>query len=173
MPDPAPTEVRLAEYAALRQEIQNRSGLQQTLLGLNVTAIAAIGGLVLSRRVSPAILLVLPPIVLTLGFLWVDHDRVIHDLARYIRTQLWTWTPSWQQEHGRGHSPLWFWTPIGFVWFGPSIAALVASPGSTHLRALWWLWASDVLLLRFFGLFFVNRVARNLGATRRRLSKAN
>lgn len=100
MPDEAPIEVCLAEYAALRLEIQNRSGLQQTLISLNVTAIAAIGGLVLSRHVSPAILLVLPPIAVTLGFLWVAHDHVIHDLGRYLRTQLRIWTPSRNARFG-------------------------------------------------------------------------
>ena len=32
----ASTDVRLAEYTAIREEIQNRSGLQQTLVGLNL-----------------------------------------------------------------------------------------------------------------------------------------
>jgi hypothetical protein len=163
--------VRLAEYVALRQEIQNRSGPQQTLVGLNVTAIGTIGVIALTRRISPAVLLALPPICVTLGFLWMDHDRVIHDLGRYLRTQLWNWTPNWQQEHGRGHSPLWFWTPVGFMWIGPSTAALIAAAASTQLHSLWWLWALDVAVLVVFALFFLHQVVENIRAARRRLAE--
>lgn len=136
MTEPAPIDVRLAEFTALRQEIQNRSGLQQTLIGLNVTAITAVAGVVLSKHASPAALLVLPPICITLGFLWVDHDRVIYDLGRYIK-EAWIWVPSWQQTHGRGHSPLWFWMPLGLIWLGPSTGALIAVPASLSLHVLW------------------------------------
>jgi hypothetical protein len=55
---------------SLCAEIQNPSGLQQTLIGLNITAIAAIAGVALSKHRLSAILLVLPLVCLTLGFLW-------------------------------------------------------------------------------------------------------
>jgi hypothetical protein len=151
---PATTEVRLAEYEALREEIQNRSGLQQTLVGLNVTAIAAVVGFVLSKHGSTPALLVLPPVLLTLGYLWLDHHRVIGELERYISKECWIWTPRWQQTSARHRA--WFWVPIGLIWIGPSAGALVGAQLSSSLdglRVFWWI---DVaLVVVFFGFFVV------------------
>jgi uncharacterized membrane protein YoaK (UPF0700 family) len=152
MADPAPTEVRLAEYAALREEIQNRSGLQQTLVGLNVTVIAAVVGFVLSKHGSAPALLVLPPVLLTLGYLWLDHHRVIGELDRYIREECWTWTPRWQQASDRRRA--WFWVPMGLIWIGPSAGAVVGAQLSSSLHGLRLFWWIDVaLVVVFFGFF--------------------
>jgi hypothetical protein len=161
MSDSAPTDVRLAEYAALREEIQSRSGLQQTLIGVNITAIGALGGVVLSTETPPSALLLLPPICSTLGFLWLDHHGTIMQIGRYIGDKLWIWQPSWQNVHGRDRKPIWFWLPYGLIWTGPSIAALIAVPVASHLHSLWWLWAVDAALVLAFFAIFVNRAIRD------------
>ena len=155
--DPAPEAVRLAEFSALREEIQNRSGLQQALVGLNLTAIATLGGLVLSNRASIQVLLVLPILSLTLGLMWIDHYRVIVELGGYIRKELWTWTPSWERHFAQSRKSrpaASFWIPVAIVWAGPSTATLGIEAASGHLHALWWLWGCEFVLLLLFAVFF-------------------
>ena len=169
MAESAPIEARLAEYAALRQEIQNRSGLQQTLIGLNVTAIGALVGLVLSTKASSSALLILPPICTTLAFLWIDHHRVIREIGLYIVEEVWAWIPSWQLAHGRGRNSGWFWVPIGLIWITPSVGALIAAPLSSQLHSQWWLWAADAVLVGLFVAFFIKIVVSDVQTIHGRL----
>lgn len=154
--------VRLAEFAALRTEIQERSSRQQTLLGLALTATAVVGGAVLARHARTGALLVLPAVCIPLGLLWLDHALNIDTVASYIREKLWIWTPSWE-EHIRGSSPRWqvgaFMLPILMVFGGPAVIALVASSSQLRTsRAA--LWVGDVLLTAAFAISSLRFLSR-------------
>lgn len=86
--DAAVRELRLAEFSALRAEIAGRSSIQHQLLALNITALAAIGGFVLSDGASPLLLLMLPIVSCALGVLWHDHARNIENIGTYIKDEL-------------------------------------------------------------------------------------
>jgi hypothetical protein len=129
-PTPADNEVRLAEFSALREEIQRRSTAQQAILALNVTAIGSIAGLALTEDGAGAVLSVLPLVSSILGLVWIDHARNIEAIADYIRTELWHWTPSWEIEvRKQASEPRW-----RLIEFAISIGALFAGPSWT---AIW------------------------------------
>ena len=111
--DPAPEAVRVAEFGALRAEIDQRISLQQSLLALNLTAVGGVIGFVVSSdRVTTDLLLVIPVVSPMLGLLWLGHESCIRRIAKYIREQGWIWTPSWEEaiERERGESNV-----LGFV----------------------------------------------------------
>jgi hypothetical protein len=83
-----PLEDQRAEFNAYRQEILARSGYQHTLLTLNLTAVSAAGGLVLSAHGDARVLVLLPIISSSIGLLWYDHARNIDSLGDYIREHL-------------------------------------------------------------------------------------
>lgn len=80
-------QIALAEFSALRDEIANRSGAQNTLLSLNLTAIGGIGGVVLSGK-AQLLLLLLPILSPALGLLFLDHAMNIKNIGNYIRLHL-------------------------------------------------------------------------------------
>lgn len=67
----------LAEYAALKAEIARRSEAQDRLVGANLTATGIVAGFVLSDGADERLLFLLPLFSVALGFLWLDHARVI------------------------------------------------------------------------------------------------
>jgi hypothetical protein len=159
----ATEDVRLAEFVALRTEIQERSSRQHTLIGLALTATAFVGGAVLARHAKPAALLVLPAITIPLGLLWLGHALTIDRLASYIREELWIWTPSWE-KHISGPAPVWhttdFMLPVLMVFAGPAIVALAASASQLHTPR-WALWVGGAIITVAF-------VLRTYGFTSKR-----
>jgi hypothetical protein len=110
--DIPPSETaQLAEYAALRAEIAQRSSFQQALIALNLTSAATVFGFVLTKHASEALILLVPVTSSTLGLLWLDHHRNIQLLATYTR-QNWPGNESWEQW--RAGRPL---TLQGIVYF--------------------------------------------------------
>jgi hypothetical protein len=77
-----------AEFAAYREEILHRSNQQYTLLALDLTALTAIAGFVLSNNADRLLLLLLPIVSSSIGLLWYDHARNIDSLGTYIRENL-------------------------------------------------------------------------------------
>lgn len=77
-----------AEFAAYREEILSRSSQQYTLLALDLAALTAIAGFVLSDKADQLLLLLLPIISSAIGLLWYDHARNIDSLGTYIRENL-------------------------------------------------------------------------------------
>ena len=73
----------LAEYEALRAEINRRSQAQQTLAVLCITASGAIASFALSRNLVP-VLLLQPMLGACLGLLYADHGNSIHNIGRYL-----------------------------------------------------------------------------------------
>jgi hypothetical protein len=80
--------VVLDEFKALRDEIQNRATAAYTILNINITAIAAVAGLLLSKKGDLRLLLILPLVSPSLGLLFVDHSLNIRNLGRYINHRL-------------------------------------------------------------------------------------
>src|SRR3954451_15704021 len=77
-----------AEFAAYRQEILHRSSQQYTLLALDLTALTAIAGFVLSDNADRLLLLLLPIVSSSIGLLWYDPARNIDSLGTYIRESM-------------------------------------------------------------------------------------
>jgi hypothetical protein len=87
-PATATPEDRRAEFGAYRQEILARSGHQQALLALNLTAISGLAGFVLAQKADERLLLLLPIVCSAIGLLWYDHARNIESLGDYIRQEM-------------------------------------------------------------------------------------
>lgn len=81
-------DVSLAEFNAMRKEIADRSTTQNTLINLNLTAVAALVSIIATQEIDERLLLLLCPISCGLGLLWVDHGRTIRDLGTYINREL-------------------------------------------------------------------------------------
>jgi hypothetical protein len=84
----ATAEDARAEFAAYRDEILHRSSQQNSLLGLDLAALIAIAGFVLSDSADPLLLLLLPIVSSSIGLLWYDHARNIDSLGTYIRDNI-------------------------------------------------------------------------------------
>ena len=94
------SEEARAEYAALRAESDRRSTTQQALVVLELTAVVAIlaaavrGGTtneavsLLGKTGSFYLLALIPLISFSFTHLWLDHDRWIDRIGRYIRLQI-------------------------------------------------------------------------------------
>jgi hypothetical protein len=81
-------DVLLAEFNALRAEMNQKKTAQITLVSLNVTAFATIIGFVGSQKAAASFLLVLPIASSTLGLLTLAQNRDVWTAARYIENTL-------------------------------------------------------------------------------------
>lgn len=160
----AGVEVRLAEFASLRQETNQRSSFQHALMALNLTVVGTIFGLVLDSHAERELLLVIPVVSPTLGLLWLDHHHNIARIARYVRSELWIWTPSWETwirrpsyEHRRWWHHI-FWNAIRLLFWGAPLAILAAGVPVRH-RSLgaWVIWAIGLVLTSLCVFAFLNR----------------
>jgi len=77
----------LAEFAALRAEIDRRSNEQHAVMGLSITATAALAAFVISRDHYELVPL-FPIVTAVLGMRWLDHHRRIREIGDYIRDDL-------------------------------------------------------------------------------------
>ena len=75
----------LAEYNALRTEIQNRSGIQSTILQIHITAMTFILGGILTQSFGHWLVFLLPIEATLFGLWWLDHAFIIMELGTYIR----------------------------------------------------------------------------------------
>ncbi len=82
--------IALTEFQALRTEIGNRSTAQYTLVGINLVATSTLGGIALgSDKGSPNVLLLIAPVCVATGLLWLDHAHAIYQIGTYIKRELW------------------------------------------------------------------------------------
>lgn len=70
-------QLRVAEYNALRSEINNRTTAQHTVLSLNLTIAAAVSSIAFGNTGNVHIVFVLPVICPLLGLLYLDHANAI------------------------------------------------------------------------------------------------
>ena len=82
------SQVMLAEYAALRTEVDRRATVQWNVLALQVTSAGVIASLAISHASDIALLLVIPLSSYMLGSRYILHDFHLKLISRYIRDSL-------------------------------------------------------------------------------------
>jgi hypothetical protein len=83
-----PSDTLLAEYSALRAEVERRANVQWNVFALQITSAGAISGLAISNAVDLALLLVVPLSSFMLGSRYILHDFHIKLIHKYIRDSL-------------------------------------------------------------------------------------
>jgi len=82
------SQAMLAEYAALRTEVDRRANVQWNVFALQITSAGVIASLALSHVSDVALLLVIPLSSYMLGSRYVLHDYHLKLISRYIRDSL-------------------------------------------------------------------------------------
>jgi hypothetical protein len=82
------SQIMLAEYAALRGEVDRRAGIQWNVLALQLTSTGVVASLAISRASGIALLLVIPLSSYMLGSRYILHDFHLKLISRYIRDSL-------------------------------------------------------------------------------------
>jgi hypothetical protein len=81
-------QVMLAEYAALRSEVDRRANVQWNVVALQITSAGVIASLAISHVSDIALLLVIPLSSYMLGSRYILHDYHLKLISRYIRDSL-------------------------------------------------------------------------------------
>ena len=146
-----------ATITALRQEIQNRSLAQHTLISLNLAAMAAIGSIALAQGGKRDILLLLPLFSPVVGALYLDHSRAIGRLGERVY-ELYAGNEDVIGLEGfRGPVSLLFSVPVGLVFILlPILALSVAIPGIGSVKhwSAWVLWGCGILCVVGFAILW-------------------
>ena len=160
---------RLEEFRALRAEIDRRSGAQQTLVGLQLTASAAIAAIAAGHASAIAAVLIISPLSFFLALQWTDHHAQIQLEGQYIMTFLepmapglgWeTWLRSKSKETLTNPDiVLRVVVPQVLLFIGPPMATLLWLPLVVTSRSIgsMALWAVDALLTLATGLLVVKK----------------
>ena len=172
MSDSPQLDTALAEFSALRSEIASRSSAQTTILNFNLTAIAAIGTIVLSNKVSALALLTLPIICGCFGILFFDHAANIDQIGQYIdeklkpviraqsKSTLFAYQ-EWVKKYERRAFPRAFslGLPLLVMFAGVPIVALIRTASLLNrdwVLALWILGLSvEIVLVSYFVAFAI------------------
>lgn len=123
------SEGPLAEFSALRTEIQDRVRAQQTLLSLQLTMLGAIFGFAISEGEMVILLIVPFSSYLLCGRLVAQHFAILR-VAKYIREELSNRVPGglhweeWVATHRARQSFLGSEMPLLITFVGASILAL-------------------------------------------------
>jgi len=157
--EPDGAQIALAEYSALRSEIERRAGIQWNVFALQIGSAGAVASLAIASSTRIALLLLIPAASYMLGSRYILHDFHIKLIQRYIATDLsprlggalrweawkrdalaeppgaarWLTVRGWTQLH-----------PTRLAFLGPAVLALLASVGnSIYLLATsdqprWW-----------------------------------
>jgi hypothetical protein len=181
--DAAVTAV-LAEYSALRIEIDRRSHAQQTLTNLALTFSGALLAYAVAHQVI-AVLLLQPIVVCALGLLYTDHGSMIMRIGRYLHRHsaaevarltgepgLMRWEESPERNPLKGWRPRWLGPPLLIFVVAP-VATVLVSLGIEIVRPSGWstgplavplpviglLWLADIVMIGLvcFSFFFVFR----------------
>jgi hypothetical protein len=86
-PDKARLRYLLTQYRVLRAEILNQSTLQQQILTVTITALAALLTIAFETR-NALIPLTFPLLALFLALAWASNQRSISRIARFLRDEL-------------------------------------------------------------------------------------
>ncbi|MGW2630566.1 hypothetical protein ACWC2K_14715 [Streptomyces chattanoogensis] len=87
-------QLLLAEYEQIKQEQRARIGFRDNLIYATLGVMAAVIGSTLTGRGHLELLLLLPPLSVTLGWTYLVNDEKISAVGRYIRDEL---TPRLQE----------------------------------------------------------------------------
>jgi len=179
MAETSSVTVLLAQFQALRAEIEARSGAQTTILGLTVTALGALAALGFSEHGDMRLLLLVPVISAILGLIWIDHAANISNLGDFINQHL---MPALKKEAAMDSLPdyedvvrlyerrrtavlrLFGLPPFLVFVLTPVVAMLIAFDAARHGWLFWSLFGLDIALL----LVFIAYWAPFLGGPRQR-----
>lgn len=145
-------QVMLAEYSALRSEVDRRVNLQWNVVALQLTSAGVIASLAISRAADIALLLVIPLLSYMLGQRYILHDYNIGLISKYIRESLsgrlgnhLAWE-SWKaeqvesdREQGRWPTATAAWRPLHptrLAFEGVACLALLAAAAAAGYA--WW-----------------------------------
>ncbi len=81
-------QIMLAEYSALRTEIDRRANVQWNVYALQLASAGAISSLAISAASNVALLLIIPLASYMLGSRYILHDFHIKPVHRYVRESL-------------------------------------------------------------------------------------
>ena len=137
-------DVSLAEFNALRAEILNRSTAQSALIGLGLTAIGVIFGVVASDGGDESLLLAIPPLAMIVNLIYASETSRIAAIGKYIQLSLWPslsrqvggGIPSWEAHRMESISKgrlLVLEAPAYAIFAGSSVAALLLAASSDEL----------------------------------------
>lgn len=87
-PDPAGTQAMLAEYTALRAEVERRANAQWSVFALQLASAGAIASAAVATAANLAVLLLIPLSSYLLGSRYILHDFHIKLIRRYLRESL-------------------------------------------------------------------------------------
>lgn len=85
---PAPDQIMLAEYAAIRDEVERGTNLQWNVFALQITTAGLVTSFALSSVSNLALLLLIPLTSYMLGSRYILHDSHIKLISRYIQESL-------------------------------------------------------------------------------------
>lgn len=166
MTDPANIDqasVAMSEFSALRAEIVSRSTSQNSLANITVLAVGAIAGYAFgSANASKLILLVLAPVAIATGLLWLDHAHAIYKIGTYVREKLWVQLRSvlnsefsTYEDYALHDQPIWrersvLIIPFFILFVGPCLAALVVVARFANAAWTWLAWSLEAVALGYF-----------------------
>jgi hypothetical protein len=149
----------IAEFNALHAEMASTASSQQTLIGLNVTAAAAVAGLVVANRAETELLLVPAVLSCALGLVYIANAVHIGNLASYIaevlrplateqtgEERLLGWIQSYRVHH-RVTRLVYRGLMIGMMFSGFPFVALVWSAPDLDTFENWVAWGFTLLFL--------------------------
>jgi hypothetical protein len=171
MPDTTKLTIYLAEYSALRTEITNRTGTQNSLATFTLAATGALGSYAFSPGHSHRlVLLLLVPLNAATGFLWLEQAHSIFKAGSYIQLRLWpelrvmehSWISSWEDYIVSGR-PLWlersiFLVPFLILFLGPIAGALVSTANAVDVGLTGTFWILDLLVACYFAASWVRSI---------------
>jgi hypothetical protein len=170
---PKRSESELAEFSALRQEIEYRTNAQLALISLNLTAVGTLAGFFLSNQADPLLLLLLPILCPAIGMLWLDHAFTIQNIGGYIKDHLgFGWEELVRTQERRKILRFFvFGTPILLMFAGVPVFALIFPWSSLKSAWTWSLWSSGVVLVAGFLWFLTAFLVQPLREIARRKRK--
>jgi hypothetical protein len=81
------SEILLQEYERLKEEQSHRIGTRDNLVYANLLSLAGVVAATIQVS-SPALLLLLPPLCVVLGWTYLVNDEKISAIGRYVREEL-------------------------------------------------------------------------------------
>jgi hypothetical protein len=163
-------EVALAVYREVRAEINHWMQAKTALIGLALTATAAIGSLGASAASRREVLLILPFVLSGLALVYLNYSVFSKTSGDYIREDLWPFLgrllpvpgddpdsqlPDWETWIAARHNRLGAAGSLTFLGQGivfgvPALAALILTgqlAWSDALASIWWVWSLASLTL--------------------------
>jgi len=156
--DPPALKVILSEFQTIRTAMDRKATSVLTIVSFNATVIAAVLGLVLSKKADLRLLLVLPFVSSGLGLMVLDLDRDIMLARAYIKDTLQPLAAEYTQDDRvlgyansipRSRLMIFAAQMIPFALLFPivSLIALIVVIGHLNSAADWSAWCLGLILL--------------------------